>query len=223
MMRFIPVRTTVLPLPANQLGSVTAARFAEAGAQVIAVSDSLGAVMAENGLDVSLVIDHKTATGSVVGTPDTKTLSNDDLLALDCDVLIPSALGGAIHLGNVDKVSAILIVEAANNPVTPEANEVLSEKQMQVLPDIVANAVGVTVSYFEWVQNLANERWNIEDIDKRLRDTMRQATDSVVDRWQRMGTGSEDRAKHDYDLRTAALVVAIERVTGVTNQRGIWP
>jgi glutamate dehydrogenase (NAD(P)+) len=150
-------------------------------------------------------------------------VSNDDLLALDCDILIPAALGAAINAGNVERVAAKLVVEAANGPVTPEAGSILRDKGVHVIPDILANAGGVTVSYFEWIQNLTNERWNEERVNARLHETMITAVDRVVDQWVRLNDNKRLEQPGDPDLRIAALVTAIERVARVTLQRGIWP
>ena len=179
--------------------------------------------MREGGLDIKALLNHKAVEGTVVGTPDTMTLSNDDLLAIDCDILIPAALGGVINASNADQVAARLVVEAANEPVTPEADVILRAKETQIIPDILANAGGVTVSYFEWIQNLANERWNVEEVNRRLHDVMSAAVDRVVDRWERLNDGAGKDPIEDPDLRTAALVEAIEHVAHVTLQRGIWP
>jgi glutamate dehydrogenase (NAD(P)+) len=200
----------------GNVGAVAATLLAESGARILAVSDSSGGVATEDGLDLEAVAEHKAAEGSVVGTPDTRTVSNEDLLALDCDILIPAALGAAINAQNAGRVSAKLVVEAANGPVTPEADAILCDRGVHVVPDILANAGGVTVSYFEWIQNLANERWPVEEVNARLRETMRRAVDRVYDRSRRLDEG-------DADLRTAALVTAIEHVARVTLQRGIWP
>ncbi len=206
----------------GNVGAVAAALFAEAGARIVAVSDSAGGVACEDGLDLSAVHAHKVAEGSVVGTPNTRTIGNEDLLAIDCDVLIPAALGAAVHAGNAAQVQAGLVVEAANGPVTPEADAVLAARGVHVLPDILANAGGVTVSYFEWMQNLANERWKEAVVNEQLREVMRNATDRVFDRWRRLTTTRDD-AEPAPDLRTAALVSAVEHVARVTLQRGIWP
>jgi glutamate dehydrogenase (NAD(P)+) len=207
----------------GEVGAVAAALFSEVGARIIGVSDSVGGVVKEDGLDVAAVLEHKTTEGTVVGTPDTTTVSNDDLLAIDCDILIPAALGAAVNASNAGRVSARLVVEAANEPVTPEADIILRERGVQVIPDILANAGGVTVSYFEWMQNLANERWNVEEVDRRLHDVMAASADRVFDRWERLNEDTSPEKAEDLDLRTAALVVAIEHLANVTLQRGIWP
>jgi glutamate dehydrogenase/leucine dehydrogenase len=213
------------------VGSVAARLFRDAGALIIAVSDSQGGVLNEQGLDLDAVGAHKQAEGSVIGTPGTRTIGNEELLGLECDILIPAALGGAVRGDNAERVSAKLIVEAANAPVTPLADETLRRRGVFVLPDILANAGGVTVSYFEWVQNLANQAWPLDDVNHKLRDKMHHAVDVVIARWQRLSgmdtasmiPGDQSDTTITADLRTAALVAAIEHVARVTLQRGIWP
>lgn len=207
----------------GNVGGIAAELYSEAGARIIGVSDSSGGVVAEDGLDIAAVLAHKAAEGTVIGTPNTRTVSNDDLLVLDCDILIPAALGAAIHAKNADQISAKLIVEAANGPVTPEADVILRNKGVLVLPDILANAGGVTVSYFEWIQNLANQRWKLDKVQDRLHEVMYTAVDRVVDRWEQLNAQTDAKQKEDPDLRIAAFVVAINQVAQVTLQRGIWP
>ncbi|MEX0962922.1 MAG: Glu/Leu/Phe/Val dehydrogenase [Pseudohongiellaceae bacterium] len=207
----------------GQVGAVSAKLFQEAGACVIGVSDSSGGVVREEGLDLDAVSLHKAIEGTVVGTPDTRTISNEDLLLLDCDILIPAALGEVINAGNAGQIKARLVVEAANEPVTPEADTILNSKGILVLPDILVNAGGVSVSYIEWVQNLSNEHWRIERINLQLQEVIFSAVDRVVDQWQRLQKLAEADGTKPIDLRTAALVAAIERVARVTLQRGIWP
>jgi glutamate dehydrogenase (NAD(P)+) len=201
-------------------GSHAARLFAAAGARVVAASDSRNGVLSEEGLDVAAVTAHKDKTGALRGAPGTREISNADLLALECDVLIPAALENQIHRGNAATIKARLVCEAANGPTTPAADRALFERGVPVLPDILANSGGVCVSYFEWVQNIENEQWDVEDVNEKLRVKMERATDAVVDR--------QAALKHEYadrpaDLRTAALVVAIERVASVALERGIWP
>jgi glutamate dehydrogenase (NAD(P)+) len=169
-----------------------------------------------------------------VGLPETTTITNEDLLALDCDILVPAALGNQIRRDNAGQIKAKLVVEAANAPTTPAGDDILRQRGVVVLPDILVNAGGVTVSYFEWVQNIENQEWALDDINLRLRHRMNRAVDAVVECWRqlRTETGQEDHAGEDgeataqgasVDLRTAALVVAVRRVAKATLQRGIWP
>ena len=200
-------------------GAIAARLFTEAGAHVIAVSDSSGGVFAENGLDWAVAEKHKKQTGSVVGLAGTKNISNDELLHLDCDVLIPAAFENQIRSDNVDGVKAKLIAEAANGPTTPAADKVLFERGIPVLPDILTNAGGVTVSYFEWVQNIENEHWSEAHVNGDLKQKMEAATDAVL----QMQIEIKDRHGANVDLRTAAFALAIKRVATVAMARGIWP
>jgi glutamate dehydrogenase (NAD(P)+) len=207
----------------GSVGSTAAQLFHDAGACIIGVSDSSGGVMCEEGLDLAAVLQHKEAEKTVVGTPDTRTVSNDDLLTIECDILIPAALGEVINANNADQINAKLVVEAANEPVTPEADAILDAKGIYVLPDILVNAGGVSVSYFEWIQNLANERWEIDRINRQLDLVMSDAVDRVVDQWVKLNRTASEVPSNIVNLRTAALVTAIERVARVTLQRGVWP
>jgi glutamate dehydrogenase (NAD(P)+) len=157
----------------------------------------------------------------VAGTTDTRTITNSTLLALDCDVLVPAAIDGQIHSGNADDVRARVVLEGANRPVTPEADDLLCARGLPVLPDILANAGGVTVSYLEWVQNIEHHSWTLAVVNEHLRDYMVAAVDRVVGRWRLLGASTEDGRVTD--LRTAAMVEAVGRLATVTQERGIWP
>ena len=200
-------------------GSIAARLFAEAGARVIAVSDTQGAVVSADGLDVSAAVQHKAKSGSVVGLAKTSNISNEELLQLDCEVLIPAAFENQIRADNVKNVKAKVVAEAANGPTTPAADKVLFERGVPVLPDILANAGGVTVSYFEWVQNIENEHWSEGHVNEKMRDKMEAATDAVL----QMQLEIRDRHSTNVDLRTAAFALAIKRVATVALARGIWP
>lgn len=214
----------------GNVGSVAAQAFVRMGARIVAVSDSKGGVYSETGLQPDEIKAFKAAQGTVVGMPETLTITNEELLEVDCDILVPSAISSQIHSGNAASIKAGLIVEAANNPTTPAADEILQQRGIHVLPDIIANAGGVTVSYYEWVQNQANEQWDRTLIDEKLKKKMCQTVDVVFNRWQSFVIGEEDSAKAlqaaspgKPDFRTIALVVAIERVANATLMRGIWP
>jgi glutamate dehydrogenase (NAD(P)+) len=208
----------------GEVGRVAAQLLHERGAKIIAVSDSRGAVVDPGGLDLPALNSHKAATGSVLGYAGSRNISAEALLALDCDLLIPAALGGQIHSGNAGQIAARLIVEGANRPITPEADDILTDRGAVVLPDILANAGGVTVSYYEWVQNIEHHTWPLEEINNKLLARMHDATDRVVARWRQFPptTGDESEPLRR-DLRTAALVEALERLARVLQQRGIWP
>jgi glutamate dehydrogenase (NAD(P)+) len=211
-------------------GSIAAELFTEAGAKVIAVSDSHGGALREEGLDLAAVKRHKSSRGSVTGAPGTQPITNADILTLECDILIPAALEGQIRRDNAEQVRAKFVVEAANGPTTPAADRILYGRGIPVLPDILANSGGVTVSYFEWVQNIENERWDEAEVNEKLRAKMERATDGVIDRQAALNEAVKSAADEaagaglgPVDLRTAALVLAIDRVATVALQRGIWP
>ena len=199
-------------------GSIAAQLFNEAGARIVAASDSRGGIQLEKGFDVPALIDHKNKTGAMAGFAG-RAISNAELLALECDILIPAALENQIRQDNAAEVHTRFICEAANGPTTPAADRILFERGIPVLPDILANSGGVCVSYFEWVQNNENEQWDVDGVNNKLRTKMERATDTVINKQAEMAGKSETAI----DLRTAALLVAIERVAHVAVERGIWP
>jgi glutamate dehydrogenase (NAD(P)+) len=201
-------------------GGIAARLFHEAGARVIAVSDSGGGAWHEGGLDPAAVAAHKARTGTVAGLEGTRPVTNHELLTLECDVLIPAALENQIRRDNAREVRARIVCEAANGPTTPAADRTLFERGIPVLPDILANAGGVCVSYFEWVQNNENEQWDEAAVNEKLRAKMERATDAVLDKFAEI---NRRPGATPADLRTAALVVAVERVARVALERGIWP
>lgn len=214
----------------GNVGSVAARRFRDAGARVVAVSDSQGAVYREQGLDPDAVAAFKQAHGTVLGFEDAQSITNEGLLELDCDVLVPAALSGQIRKDNADRIKARLIVEGANGPTTPAADDILDRRGVFVLPDILANAGGVCVSYFEWVQNNENEQWSLDEVNRKLRDRIHTAVDAVVHRKTLLDArrtpddaGGLPGSNRMVDLRTAAMVLAVQRVADVTLERGIWP
>jgi glutamate dehydrogenase (NAD(P)+) len=191
-----------------------AARFVgELGAKVIAVSDSRGGVFHGDGLDLPLVTRHKQETGSVTGAPRTRPVSNDELFELDCDILIPAALEGVITERNAPRVRARIVAEAANGPTSPQADDILHERGIMVIPDILCNAGGVTVSYFEWVQDREEFFWSIDEINARLRRIMVRAFEDV----------HRTAEEHDTDLRLAAYMLSVSRVAEATLTRGFYP
>lgn len=214
----------------GNVGSVAAEAFSRKGAKIIALSDSSGCIYSETGLNLDAVKKFKKEHGSLVGMPDTQTLTNEALIELDCDILIPAAISNQIHAHNANDIKARLIVEAANNPTTPSADKILQEKGIYVIPDIMANAGGVTVSYYEWVQNLSNEQWELDVVNEKLKKKMIQSVDMVFKRWQAFVVGGEVTTDAESgkqidcpDFRTVALLTAIERVAKATLLRGIWP
>ena len=192
----------------------SAARFiAELGAKVIAVSDSRGGVFNGDGLDLQLVTRHKQETGSVIGTPGTRPVDNAELLELDCDILIPAALEGVITERNAPRIRARIIAEAANGPTNPAADDILRERGVMIIPDILCNAGGVTVSYFEWVQDREEFFWSIDEINARLRRVMVRSFDDV----------HRTAIEHDVDMRLAAYMLSVSRVAEATLTRGFYP
>jgi glutamate dehydrogenase (NAD(P)+) len=180
------------------------------GCKIVAVSDTKGGVYNPEGLDPELLVKHKQDTGSVVGFPNTKQISNEDLLELDVDVLVPAALEGVITEENAPRIKARIICELANGPTTPEADEILYKNNVFVIPDFLANAGGVTVSYFEWVQNLMNYYWEEEEVHAKLDKKMTKAFADVL----------STSLEHKVDMRTAAYMVAIQRVAEAMKVRG---
>ena len=206
----------------GNVGSVAARLFSDAGATVIAVSDTQGGIYNEQGINIDAALEHKAEHGTVVGLAETTTLTNEILLELECDILVPAALANQICMANAKRIQAKLVVEAANAPVSPVADKILHDRGIMVLPDILANAGGVTVSYFEWVQNNEMQQWELAEINRKLLNKMQRAVNAVVTRWQSLNTTKPEDDSF-IDLRSAALVIAIERLTKVTLERGIWP
>src|ERR1700684_3624824 len=194
-------------------GSVAAKLFSEKKARVIAISDSRGGVFNSRGIDPLKAMRYKERSGTVVGMPGTSRISNDDLLAMKCDILIPAALDNSITLNNADQIKAKIVAEAANGPTTPHADEVLARKGTLVIPDVLANAGGVTVSYFEWVQDLQSFFWTEAEVNAKLEGVMRRAFQEV----------HETARKHRTHLRTGAYALAVGRVADATLVRGLFP
>jgi glutamate dehydrogenase (NAD(P)+) len=194
-------------------GSIAARLFAEKKAKIIAISDSRGGVFNSRGIDPLKAVRYKERSGTVVGMPGTSRISNDDLLTMKCDILIPAALENVITLSNADQIKAKIIAEAANGPTTPHADEVLARKGTMVLPDILANAGGVSVSYFEWAQDLQGYFWTENEVNARLENIMKKAFHDV----------HEASRKHRTHMRTAAYILAVGRVADATTVRGLFP
>jgi glutamate dehydrogenase (NAD(P)+) len=194
-------------------GANIARLVAADGAKVIAICDSRSGVYAESGIDIGAALKHKALTTSVLGLPNTKEIGCEDILGIDCDILLPSALENTITLRNVGQVKAKIIAELANGPTTPGADRVLADEGVFLVPDILANAGGVTVSYYEWVQDLYSYFWSESEINNRLEQTMRLAFREVYDKAQQFDT----------DMRTGAYILAVDRVAEATRMRGIFP
>jgi glutamate dehydrogenase (NAD(P)+) len=194
-------------------GSIAAQLMSAQGSKVVAVSDSTGAIYRPEGLDVSSVIAWKQEHRTVCGLPGTRDISNEELLEVDCDILIPAALENQITARNAGRIQARLIGEAANGPTTPEADEILYKNGKFVIPDILCNAGGVTVSYFEWVQDLERDFWDIAHVNEKLRAVMVKAFASTLDM----------SLKQKVNMRTAAYMLAVQRVADATSVRGLYP
>ncbi len=204
-----PKKTTAVIQGFGNLGTVAAEKMAEQGIRIIAVSDSRGGAYDPSGINPVAAIAHKRKTGSVVGLKGSKRITNKALLELKCDVLVPAALGNVITRENVGRIKARFIVEGANGPVTPEADRVLEKRKITVIPDILANAGGVTVSYFEWVQDLQSYFWTREEVDRRLDSIMTKAFRETL----------ECSSAHRTSLRKAAYILAIQRVVDAAKLR----
>ncbi|HWW51490.1 MAG TPA: Glu/Leu/Phe/Val dehydrogenase [Verrucomicrobiae bacterium] len=194
-------------------GSLAARIFAEKKARVIAISDSRGGVFNSRGIDPLKAARYKERSGTVVGMPGTSRISNDDLLTMKCDILVPAALENVITLNNADQIKAKIVAEAANGPTTPHADEVLARKGILLLPDILTNAGGVTVSYFEWVQDLQSFFWSEAEVNAKLESVMRRAFEEV----------HEAARRHRAHMRTGAYALAVSRVADATLVRGLFP
>ncbi|HZC05579.1 MAG TPA: Glu/Leu/Phe/Val dehydrogenase [Ktedonobacterales bacterium] len=195
------------------VGGITAEYLQEEGARVVAVSDCGGGVYDPTGLDIGALHQHKRETGSVRGFAGAQALSAAETLEVACDVLIPAAIENQLTIANAERVQARLIVEAANGPTTPEADAALRARGIRIVPDILANAGGVVVSYFEWVQDLQSFFWDEREIDEKLNRVLDHAYTDVL----RMAHD------HDVDLRMAAQMLAIQRIADSTDVRGIYP
>lgn len=210
----------------GNVGQAAALLFQARGAHIVALSDSTGGIAVDDsgtGIDPAEALAHKQAHDSVVGLPGTRSITNEQLLASECDILVPAALENQITADNASQVRARLVVEAANGPITPTADLDLAARGIPVLPDILANAGGVLVSYFEWVQNNQHDQWDAEYVEQKLRRKIHQAVDAVVVRNRELCDTCEPEDVNGTLLRTAALALAVERVAKATLQRGIWP
>ena len=194
----------------GNVGSWAARLATELGCELVGVSDANGAVYNEGGIDADALHEHVMGGGAVPEFGDADEISPDDLVEIECEVFIPAALGGMIHKGNADRMNCKLVVEGANSPTTPAADEILSEKDIFIVPDVMANAGGVVVSYFEWVQNLQHFRWDEDAINHQLASIMRGAYATVAERAE----------KDKIPMRVAAYAVGIERVLEAARLRG---
>jgi glutamate dehydrogenase/leucine dehydrogenase len=185
----------------------------EEGCKIVAVSDSKGGIYNPNGINPLSVFEHKRKTGSVIGYTGSKQITNEELIELNCDILVPAALENQITRKNAPNVKAQILAEAANGPTTPEADRILHEKEVFIIPDILANSGGVTSSYFEWVQNLTRERWTEEKVNEKLETMMVKAFNNVYSLSK----------KQEIHMRLAALMLGVGRVAEAIKTLGIWP
>ena len=210
-----PRETRVAIQGFGNVGSVTAKSLALAGCRIVAISDVTGGYVAPDGIDIARAIEHvrRNPSRTLEGLAGVSRISNPELLAMDVDVLIPAALEGQITRDNAHEIRARIIVEGANGPVTNDADPILADRGLLIVPDILANAGGVVVSYFEWVQSRAQFYWELDEVERRLEIYMRRAMELVL---------AKSKA-YECPPREAAFIVAVERVAGAITKRGIFP
>ncbi len=197
----------------GNVGGVAAKLFAQAGSRVVAVQDHAGTLYNEAGLDMPALLAHVAEQGSVLGFPGAEPLANDRFWSVPCDILVPAALEQQITADNAPQIQARMVIEGANGPTTPEADDILAERGILVVPDVIANAGGVTVSYFEWVQDFSSFFWSEDEINARLVRLMREAFAAV---WQ-------TSEQHRVSLRTATFIIACTRMLQARELRGLYP
>jgi glutamate dehydrogenase (NAD(P)+) len=208
-----PHQTKVAVQGFGNVGSVSAKLLEEAGCTIVAVSEDYGGIYNPLGLSIRRAFEYRQREKTLRGFPGAQEISNQDLLEVECDVLVPAAIGNQLTSRNAEKVQAKLIVEGANGPTTPEADEIFRRRQIMLVPDILANAGGVTVSYFEWVQDLQSFFWSEHEVNQKLQAIMQRAFKEVL-------TTAEERK---LDMRMAAYVRAVSRVAAATRDRGLYP
>jgi len=197
----------------GNVGSNAAKIAHNMGCKIVAVSDSRGGIHCPKGLNPYKVYEHKSKTGSVVNYKGCESITNEELLETKCDILIPAALENQITKANAINIKAKIVAEGANGPTTPDADKVLHEKGIFLVPDILANSGGVTVSYFEWVQNLTREHWTLEEVNRKLEDKIVRAFNHVY----------KVAKQEESDMRTAALMLGVGRVSEAITTLGLWP
>jgi len=197
----------------GNVGGIAAKLFAEAGAKIVAVQDHTGTIAKPSGLDVTALLAHVAQHGGVGGFAAAEAIAPDDFWSIETEILVPAALEAQITSRNANRIRTKIVVEGANGPTTPEADDILNDKGIMVIPDVIANAGGVTVSYFEWVQDFSSFFWSEEEINARLERVMREAFTAV---WQ---VASE----HKVSIRTAAFIVACTRILVARDLRGLYP
>jgi len=198
----LPEKCNVVIQGFGNAGSYAALIWSKAGHKIIAISDSKGGIYNANGLDVEKLMEYKKTTGSLSGFPESKDITNEELLKTECDILIPAAFENQITSANADKVKAKAILELANGPIAPEADEILFAKNIPIVPDILANSGGVTVSYFEWEQNLNGEHWSEKEVFDKLQPMLNDSAKKILAKAKESNT----------DLRRGAFILALERI-----------
>ena len=206
-------QTTTVVQGFGNVGAVSAILLHEQGSRIVALSDSKGGIYNPKGIDPNKAMRYKQETGSLADFPESEPVSNQELLTLPCDILVPAALENQITARNADKVRAKIVAEGANGPTTPEADNILYDKGIFMIPDVLANAGGVTVSYFEWVQDLQNLFWDVDEINRKLERIMVRSFGEVLNNSQCINV----------NMRTAAYCLAVRRVAEATTTRGLYP
>ena len=209
----LPLGARVAVQGFGNVGGIAAKLFAEAGAKVVAVQDHTGTIFNSKGLDVPALLAHVKTRGGVGGFAGAEVMKAEEFWGVDCEILIPAALEGQITKDNAGKIKAKLVIEGANGPTTTEADDILNDKGVLVLPDVIANAGGVTVSYFEWVQDFSSFFWSEDEINARLVRIMQEAFAGI---WQ-------VAQEHKVSLRTATFIVACQRILHAREMRGLYP
>jgi len=197
----------------GKVGLNAARLLHDQGCKIIALSDSKGGIFNSNGISPAKVNEHKKKTDSVIDFEGCKNITNEELLEIECDILIPAAMGNQITKENAGNIKTHLLAEGANGPTTPEASRILTEKGIFIIPDILANSGGVTVSYFEWVQNLHREHWTKEEVHSKLESKMVKGFKDVFSTMR----------EHETDMRNAAFILALGRITKAIKSLGLWP
>ena len=195
------------------MGGHFARLASEVGCKIVAVADHTATIADEAGLDIAKLKEHALANGGIAGFKGGNEVDTEELFSADVDVLVPAALENQVTVERAQKIKARLIIEAANGPTTPGADELLMSNGVEVVPDILANAGGVIVSYFEWLQNKSSRSWSIEDIEQRFRDIVWRSHDAVV----------ETKNSQQCTMRDAAYIVALKRIISTYERRGIFP
>ncbi|TME99102.1 MAG: Glu/Leu/Phe/Val dehydrogenase, partial [Chloroflexi bacterium] len=208
-----PHQTKVAVQGFGNVGSISAKLLEEAGCTVVAVSEDYGGIYNPLGLSIKRLLEHRAREKTLYGFPGATQIGNQEVLTVDCDLLVPAAIGNQLTSRNARDVKATLIVEGANGPTTPEADAIFRERGIFLVPDILANAGGVTVSYFEWVQDLQSFFWSEHEVNQKLKAIMTRAFEEVL----------HTREERKLDMRMAAYVQAVSRVAAATRERGLYP